>query len=143
MVEIIEKKSEVLFSREKVIAKIVFEGATPSVFETKKKLAGSLKAKDGLVVVRKIDTSYGGGKVLVEAYVYNNEKSKDSIEAKHILKKNTPPKVEEKKEDAPAEEKPAEPVKDTLKEETKEAPKEESNSKEKKEDNPKKEEKKE
>ena len=141
MVEIIERKSEVLFSRDKVIAEVVFDGATPSVFETKKKLAGSLKVKEDLVVVRKINSSYGGGKALVEAYVYTDVKSKDAVEAKHMLKKNTPPKVESvDKKDAPAPaEKPAEPAQDTLKEEAKEV----SKSKEKKEVTPEEEEKKE
>ena len=98
--EIIERKPTELLNRENIVARVEFEGATPSRAQLKNQLATKLKAKEELIVVRKINTAFGKSLAIVKAHIYKNEADMKKIEGKSALKRNA--KKVEKKEEAPA-----------------------------------------
>jgi len=124
--EIIERKPTELLNRENIVARVEFEGATPSRAQLKNQLATKLKAKEELVVVRKINTAFGKSLAIVKAHIYKNEADMKKIEGKSALKRNA--KKEEKKEEAaPAPvEKPVEKKEEPKAEEKKEEKKAEA-----------------
>lgn len=99
-------------SRKTVVYDLDYSGsATPSKLEVKKFIAGTLKVKEGLIVLNNILPRFGnsGAKVVVD--VYENEKALKSFSA--VKKK----KEEKKPAEAKAEEKPAEAKVEEKKEE--------------------------
>lgn len=84
---IVEKKSEPLLSREMLKASIDFDKATPSYQEITSFIASNLKTDEKLIAIRHVYTAFGNRKADVIAYVYSDENKKQFIE----------PKVKEKK----------------------------------------------
>lgn len=99
--DIINKKENALLGRTEIEAKLSFEGATPKRAETIKALASAMKTKPQLVVVRSIETHYGGLSADVSACIYSDEKKLELYEREYMRNRN---KIEEP---APAEEEPA------------------------------------
>jgi small subunit ribosomal protein S24e len=132
--DIIERKPADLLNRENIVARVEFEGATPSRAQLKNQLATKLKTKEELIVVNKVNTAFGKSLAVVKAHVYKNEADMKKMEGKPALKRNA--KKEEKKEEKPAEAAPAAPPAEEKKEEAPapaEKPAEEPKPEEKKE----------
>ncbi|MBD3259252.1 hypothetical protein GF371_01315, partial [Candidatus Woesearchaeota archaeon] len=137
-IEIIEKKPAELLNRENIVAKVSFDGATPSRADLKKRLAAQLKTDENLVIISKINTAFGKSLAMIKARIYKNEADMKKIERKAVIKKNSKKaekkeaaekpaeapaaKPEEKKEEPKAEEKPAEAKPEEKKEEAAEKP---------------------
>ncbi|MBW3011679.1 hypothetical protein KY311_00695 [Candidatus Woesearchaeota archaeon] len=93
--EIISKEKNALLSREDVVAKIDFSGAaTPSRKQIIDALASKLNAKQNLIVIKKIDTSFGSASAKVTAHVYDNEEVMAGLKPQHIGKRDTGKKAE-------------------------------------------------
>ncbi len=129
--EIIFEEERPLMARKEVCVKINFEGPTPTRQKIRKQVADKFKAKEELVFIQKIDTSFGFRNATVTANIY--KKKEDVKEPKYILdrlekKPKEKPKAAEKVE-APAEEaKPKDAPKDGAEDKadkSKEKPKEE------------------
>ena len=112
--KIIEKKEKPLLSRTEVTAELAFEkAATPSKEQIIQQLASTLSADQKLIVIKKVNTSFGSTQADVTAYVYSDEKSMKSIEPKPKAKPKAKPaeeKPEEKKEKEKPEEKAEKPA---------------------------------
>ncbi|MBW3013549.1 30S ribosomal protein S24e [Candidatus Woesearchaeota archaeon] len=98
-IQIIEKKPAELLNRENVVAKMNFDGATPSRADIKNQLAAQLKIDEKLIIISKIKTAFGKSIATIKAHVYKSEADLKKIEKKSTVKKNS-----KKKEEAPAEE---------------------------------------
>lgn len=80
-----DRKEEPLLSREKIVAEMLFEGAIPSRNNIIEELAKKAQTTHDLVVVSKIDSSFGSGKAGILAYVYANKEMMQRIEEKKKL----------------------------------------------------------
>lgn len=89
MQKITETKSAL--PRTEYVFNVKYETSTPSRAELKSKIASKIKSKEELTVVKKINNHYGDKEVKVEVFVYNDDKSLNEIEFKHVLKKHNPP----------------------------------------------------
>ena len=103
--EIKEQKKNPLLNRTEIEGVIEFDDKTPSRIEVKAELAKKAKAKEDLVVISHIYTSFGARKARVIANVYDDAESMKKLERKNLIEKNVP-KVEEKKEETTEEAKP-------------------------------------
>lgn len=82
-VKIISETENKLLNRKEIVARITYEGITPNRDAVK----DLLKIK-GNVVIRKIEPEYGRTSALVHAVSYADKKFLETVEAKHITKKN-------------------------------------------------------
>ena len=87
---------EKLLSRHKILAEIDFDKAVPARKDIIQQLAVVLGIEPDLVVVKKIDASFGSRNASVHAVVYKNKADRDKIEAKNVLAKTgfNMPKIE-------------------------------------------------
>ena len=107
--KILKKEKSKLIDRTEITAEFPHVGKpTPSNNEIKKLIVSELKAKEELVIIKKIDTKFGEGKSTISAFAH------DTLEELKKLEKYEEPKKEEPvKEEAPkTEEKLAEEVKE-------------------------------
>ena len=109
-VEIKEQNKVPLLQRTEVVARITFEGPTPSKDDVTTALAKTVKADTSLMVVNNIDTDFGTAGASVKAHVYD---SKEALEAyrpkmgkKGLEKIEAEKKKAEEAKAAPKEEKP-------------------------------------
>ena len=123
-IEITINNDRPVLSRKEIEAKLSFEGTTPSRNEVVKEVAKKTGAKEELVVVREIKTSFGETTAKVTAFVYTDAKVMKDVEGKHMAKRHEVPEkpaaeatpaaapaetpVEPAAEEAPAAEAPAE-----------------------------------
>jgi len=92
----IQKKEErPLLKRTDVVARIAFQGATPSKKEAIKALTKALNAKQELVIVREIKTAFGDQTALIFGSVYQDKETLEKLEIEALRKKH----ADEKKED--------------------------------------------
>ena len=81
--KIISKKDNPLLSRVEIKAQADFvKEPTPKQDEVKKKIASAEKANEKVVVIKKIDNSFGVGRINILAYVYSSEDELKKIEPK-------------------------------------------------------------
>ncbi|MFH1173632.1 MAG: hypothetical protein V1725_00685 [archaeon] len=97
-VSILSKNENQLLSRQEIKAKLSFEGAIPSRKNVRKAVAESAKAKEDLVLIRKIQPKYGEQSALVTAYVFENVETFQKLATKAMLKRHGL-LAEEKKEE--------------------------------------------
>jgi ribosomal protein S24E len=122
--KLIQEKNVPVLNRKEYDLSVEFEGATPKTEDIKNGVVQQLKSDTSLTVVKKINTKYGGRSAKLEIYVYDNEKSRKSIEEiqKHkALKAKREEELKKHKEAKavkPAENKP-EAAKEASKEEVK------------------------
>lgn len=103
-IEIISKKENALFKRTEIEFKILDSPVTPSRTEVKNLLLASTKAKEELLIIKKINSFFGREMSTGTAYIYSDKKDLEKIEQKYIVKRNTAKlKEAEKEESAPAE----------------------------------------
>ena len=96
--KITDKKEEILLSRTKIKAELIFTGAVPSQNDVRKEIAAQLKVDEKLVVVRKILCQFKCTKAKVLAYAYINEEDMKKVELKAKKKKEKKKEAEAKKE---------------------------------------------
>ncbi len=87
-VEIIERRPNELLQREEVLAKIKFEGGTPSRKEVREKLAKALGKSPDALFIRKIENEYGLTEAKVFAMAYYDRRIALMIEPEHIIRRN-------------------------------------------------------
>lgn len=111
-VKILDKNKNVLMKRTEVVCEIEHEGEpTPKRDEVRKNVAGQLGANEKFVVIKSIDSVYGGGSKAV-LHIYSSEKDMMSHEKRHLLIRSgiiKSEKAEEKPEEKPEERKPQKP----------------------------------
>jgi len=83
-IEVLKKSNEPLMHRTHFEAKVIFEGKTPSRTDMIKNLCQKLSSKENMTVIRKIATDYGSERALMNGYVYDNEKTMDTLERKFV-----------------------------------------------------------
>jgi ribosomal protein S24E len=104
--EIIDKKSNPLLSREEISFTVKDFTSTPSRKDIQAKISALTNSKDELVVVGKLNQKYGSSEAIGEARVYKDKTLMNKTELPHFIKRNFSEKSKEKKEEAkPAEEK--------------------------------------
>ncbi len=107
--EIIEKKENKPLFRQEIIAKESYSGSTPSRKDLRKKIADNLKSKEDLVVIKKIDNSFGFSEARITAYIYSDQEKMKKIEPPYILSRGfskEEPEEAQKKKDSEPKEKP-------------------------------------
>jgi len=123
MIKVIDQKEIPLLSRKIMNLDLSFAGSTPKKEAIKKEVAGFLKTKEDLVVLKKVSPRFGEESAKVVVHVYNNAEDLKKIE--EIKKKAKPTK--EKKEAKPEVQKPEKKVEkpgEKIEEKAEEAPKE-------------------
>lgn len=89
-----------LIGRSEVRGSVVFSSATPSRLEVKKLVSNNLKVDESLVIVKSVNTVFGGGSANFFAFVYDDKDKLSLFEQKYMIKRNSvTEKKEEKKED--------------------------------------------
>lgn len=91
------KKENTLLSRTELKIDLTYEGATPSRMELRKKIAAHIGAAEELVVIKKVDVSYGFQKAVVTAYVYKTKQELDKLEPPYLLTRCLPKEERAKK----------------------------------------------
>lgn len=86
-----------LLSRNEIVAKVNFEGSTPKRKDVQAELAKKAKVDSNLLIVKKIDTSFGETSAQVTAFAYTNEDVMIKTERKNLVEKHAghEPKEEE------------------------------------------------
>ena len=135
---ITKQEKQPLLSRIEVVAKVGFQGATPSNEELRKAIAVKLKTDESLTVIKHIYTKFGSQEADVESFVYDDKKVMAVLEKKAKKQKEKEAKAKEsvQKEKEP-EKKKDEPVE---KEKSEDKAEEKAEDKEKKEPEKKKDE---
>ncbi len=87
--EVIKDFENKLLERKEVIVNIVGDGTTPTRKNIKAELAKKFKAKEDLIIINKINTSYGSRDVSVDASIYTKKEIMSRLTPEHILKRNT------------------------------------------------------
>ena len=83
-----------VFNRRELYIKIYHIGSgTPSRKEIISALSAIYGAKEDLVVVKDIETVYGGGISYVRVNIYKNKEDLEKIEPKHLIGRDTGQKV--------------------------------------------------
>ncbi len=86
--EIIRRRENPLLQREEVIARVRFEGGTPSRKEIRESLAKELGKPVGNLFIRRIITEYGKEEAEVVAMAYSSRGFALLMEPDHIIKRN-------------------------------------------------------
>lgn len=96
-VRIVSKEYNPLLRRKEVTFKVEHTetGGTPNRFEVRKELATLLKTALELVYVKKIETKTGTMTAVGEANAYDFVEQAKTVEPKHIVSRNVPPKQAE------------------------------------------------
>ncbi len=94
---IIEEKENKLLSRREIVAKITFEGMTPTRKELQTALAKQLKGDEKLTIINTIRTAFGDTSAEVIATIYSDEAVMKSLERKNLIEKHSghEPKTED------------------------------------------------
>lgn len=95
---ITQKKENTLLSRVEVTGTFTFEGAMPKRADMIKDVAQATKAKEDMVVVRKMESTYGGSKGTFLAHIYNDAETLKKIEREYMQKRNAAPAAENTEE---------------------------------------------
>jgi len=101
-----EKKNELL-GRKEVLGYLVFDGATPKREDVKKAMCEKVGANPDMSILRELNTEYGLKRISAILHVYEDAEKMKEMENKYLLKRDGLIK-EEKKDEAPKEEKPPE-----------------------------------
>ncbi|HLE97054.1 MAG TPA: 30S ribosomal protein S24e [Candidatus Thermoplasmatota archaeon] len=88
-IEILSKKDNPLLDRTEVQFKVVHPNAeTPKRDNVREKLAGALNAKKALVVVDRMDSTFGRHETKGYAKIYATVDALSKLERHHVLKRN-------------------------------------------------------
>jgi len=108
-IKIKDKKENVLLNRTDIEAEITHQNEpTPSRFKIKEKLAAMLSADKNLLVIKKLDQTFGST-TKCTAVLYKSKADLEDTEKEHLIKRDAKkPKEEKKEEPKPKETKPEE-----------------------------------
>jgi small subunit ribosomal protein S24e len=96
-----EKIENRLLNRTEIHFDCSYQGkATPTVLDVKNRLVATLNVDKNLFVVHNLKPSYGEGKAIGYAKLYDSEESLAKIERDHVVEKNTEAAKEEDEEPA-------------------------------------------
>ena len=131
-----KKEAKPLLKLTEVVARISFEGATPTKKDVAAALGATLKVKQDLLIVHQVESKYGQQVVTVNAHVYDSKDALTLLERESMIKKNdfTAKPKEEKPAAAPAEAPAADKPTEAPQEKPKEEPPKEKKPEEKKEE---------
>lgn len=87
--EVVKDFENKLLDRKEILVKLSSEGVTPNKVDVKAQLAKKFKAKEELIVINKISSTFGSRDVVVDASIYNKEEVLKRLTPGHILKRNT------------------------------------------------------
>lgn len=98
--EVLKDFENKLLDRREVLVKIAGEGTTPSRTVVKAELAKKFKAKENLIIINMISSTFGARDVEVDASIYKTEVVLKRLTPEHIQKRNAiaAPAVEEASE---------------------------------------------
>jgi ribosomal protein S24E len=98
-VTIIEAKEQPIYKREKVRARIAFQGKVPTRNDVIMALGKKMGKEETAISIRSITASYGTQEAVVEAFCYADKAIMAKSEPKHFQKRTekTAPKKEEAK----------------------------------------------
>ena len=100
-IDIKEQVENPLLNRTEIRFDCIYQGeSTPKVLEVKKRLVAQLNVDKNLLVVDKVNPSFGEGRADGYAKLYDSEEKLVQIEKQHVLEKNKEPVKEEEKEEA-------------------------------------------
>jgi small subunit ribosomal protein S24e len=84
-----EKIENPLLNRTEIHFDCTYQGeATPKIMDVKNRLVATLDVDKNLLVVHNLKPSYGEGKAIGYAKIYDSEESLAKIEKDHVVKKN-------------------------------------------------------
>jgi len=83
-IEVLKKNQEALMHRTLFEAKVVFAGKTPSRTDLIKGLCSKLSSKENMTIIRKIQTDYGSERAIITGYVYDDDKTMQTLESKFV-----------------------------------------------------------
>jgi len=86
--EIKKQKKNPLFSREELEFRVKDAKQTPSRDAIRERLSATMNKDKGLVVVRKVEQSFGFPEANGVAFVYDNKEALDRTEAKYMKTRN-------------------------------------------------------
>ncbi|MFT4250314.1 MAG: hypothetical protein ACMXYD_03055 [Candidatus Woesearchaeota archaeon] len=86
--EVLQQNKQPSFERTIIVAKTYTVEATPSRQVLANALAKHLSAPRDLVIVSRIDSSFGGGAIQVHARVYTSEEAMKRLEEAVVVEKN-------------------------------------------------------
>jgi ribosomal protein S24E len=87
-ISIIKEQELPLLGRRDVSVRIAFEGATPGRAVIRSALGKKLHGKEELVVVRRINTSFGEQVAIIEASVYKDDAHLTRYELEYVRKRH-------------------------------------------------------
>lgn len=124
-VEILSEKENPLLKRKEFEVRIIYDAATPSFSEIRKKISASKNIGKGTVIMDSFKSKYGSRETVSSVKVYQTKERALEIEPRYRLIKNGLIEVEEKKEPKPEEvkEKPEEEKPEKEPKKAKEEPK--------------------
>lgn len=91
-----DKQNKILNRRELDFV-VKYEGPTPSRTDVRKKLCALLNTEINLTLIQSMHSEYGVSEASGYAKIYDSEERMKTVEAKHVLERNTVP--EEQKTD--------------------------------------------
>ena len=100
MVEIVKDFKNELLKRREIEATLVASGAVPSRKEMKELLAEKFDVDKSLVIIKNIASHFGERTVSVSAFIYDDEKTLNTVTLKHILKRNQDNTQEQEEQEA-------------------------------------------
>jgi len=83
-IEVLKKSQESLMHRTHFEAKVVFEGKTPARTDIIKGLCTKLASKENMTIIRKIQTDYGSERAIITGYIYDDDKTLQTLERQYI-----------------------------------------------------------
>ena len=131
-VNIVKRTKNPLLGREEIEFTVDEAKAVPSRKELSEKIGAQTNAKQGTVVIKKVETAFGSKGFKGTANVYESLEGVKEVEPEFLIARTEGKKKEEKKEEAKPEEKKEEKAEEKS-EEKKEEKKEEAPAEEKKE----------
>jgi len=84
--DVIEEFNNELLRRKEIVVSSAYE-SNPGFERVRKDIAGKFKVDDALVVVRRVGSSFGSGKFVIDFFVYESAEAKNKIEPKKKEKK--------------------------------------------------------
>ncbi len=94
ILKLIEEKENKLLNRKELLLETTYTGPTPNTQEIKKAVVETLKSKDELIVINKINQIFGTRKAIIKAKLYNSSEDLKKVE---VINKKPKKKIEEKK----------------------------------------------
>lgn len=84
-IEILERKRNPLLAREELVARITFDGGTPSRVDIRKMLADELGEDQQKIFVRKVTQEYGLTEASATVMIYDTLEDASELEPKHVV----------------------------------------------------------